>query len=206
MSLLRLGVLASGRGSNLQAIIDKCGAGQVFAEVAVVISDKENAYALERAGNHGIPAVYIDPGGFETKDEYEQAVVQCLKENRVELVVLAGYMRMVNKVLLENYPNKIMNIHPALLPSFPGAHGQKDAVDYGVRFSGCTVHFVDNGMDTGPIILQAVVPVLQDDTEATLAARILEQEHKIYPEAIQLYAEGRLEVQGRKVTIRNEEV
>ncbi|TLM97588.1 phosphoribosylglycinamide formyltransferase [bacterium] len=201
MSLLRLGVLASGRGSNLQAIIDKCKAGLVPAEVAVVISDKENAYALERAGNHGIPAIYINPGSFETKQEYEQAIVQHLEENRVELVVLAGYMRIVGRVLLESCPNKIMNIHPALLPSFPGAHGQKDAVDYGVRFSGCTVHFVDEGMDTGPIILQAVVPVMQDDTEDTLAARILEQEHKIYSEAVRLYAEGRLSVQGRKVVI-----
>lgn len=201
MSLLRLGVLASGRGSNLQAIIDKCEAGLVTAEVAVVICDKENAFALERAGNHGIPAIYINPGSFETKEEYERAIVQRLKENRVELVVLAGYMRIVGKVLLGSYPNRIMNIHPALLPSFPGAHGQKDAVDYGVRFSGCTVHFVDEGMDTGPIILQAVVPVIQDDTEDTLAARILEQEHKVYSEAIQLYAEGRLEVRGRKVFI-----
>lgn len=202
MSLLRLGVIASGRGSNLQAIIDKCDAGVVSAEVGVVISDRENAFALERARNRGIPAVYINPKGFETKEDYEGAIVQSLKENRVELVVLAGYMRLVGKVLLGSYPNKIMNIHPALLPSFPGAHGQKDAVDYGVRFSGCTVHFVDEGMDTGPIILQAVVPVMQDDTEETLAARILEQEHKIYPEAVQLYAEGRLNVQGRKVLIR----
>lgn len=201
MSLLRLGILASGRGSNLQAIIDKCDAGLVSAEVAVVISDKENAYALERAGNHGVPAFYINPGDYETKVEYEGAIVQCLQENRVELVVLAGYMRIVGKVLLGSYPNKIMNIHPALLPSFPGAHGQKDAVDYGVRFSGCTAHFVDEGMDTGPIILQAVVPVMQDDTEETLAARILQQEHKIYSEAIQLCAEGRLSVQGRKVLI-----
>lgn len=201
MSLLRLGVIASGRGSNLQAIIDKCEAGLVSAEAAVVISDKENAFALERAGNHGIPAAYINPRNFADKDAYEQAVVRCLKENRVELVVLAGYMRIVSKVLLGNYPNKIMNIHPALLPSFPGAHGQKDALDYGVRFSGCTVHFVDAGMDTGPVILQAVVPVLQNDTEDSLAARILEQEHKIYPEAIRLYAEGRLSVQERKVVI-----
>lgn len=202
MSLLRLGVLVSGRGSNLQAVIDNCTAGLVPAEVAVVISDKENAYALERAGNHGIPAVYINPGDFVSKEEYEAAVVRHLQENRVELVVLAGYMRIVGKVLLNSYSDKIMNIHPALLPSFPGTHGQKDAVDYGVRFSGCTVHFVDEGMDTGPIILQAVVPVMQEDTADTLAARILEQEHKLFSEAINLYAQGKLEIQGRRVMIK----
>ncbi len=202
MSLLRLGVLASGRGSNLQAIIDKCDAGLVAAEVVQVISDQENAYALERAGNHGVPAVYINPKSYQTKEEYEWAIVQCLQENRVELVVLAGYMRIVGKVLLGSYVNRIMNIHPALLPSFPGTHGQRDALAYGVRFSGCTVHFVDEGMDTGPIILQAVVPVLPDDTVETLAARILQQEHKIYSDAVQLYAEGKLQVQGRKVIIK----
>lgn len=204
MAKLRLGVLASGRGSNLQAIIDNIEAGKLDAEVAVVISDKPTAYALERAKNHRIPGKHINPGEFAGKEEYEKAVVECLKENRVELVVLAGYMRLVGKVLLEAFPNRIMNIHPALLPSFPGTHGQRDAVEYGVRFSGCTVHFVDEGMDTGPIILQAVVPVRQDDDEDSLAARILQEEHKLYSQAIQLYAEGRLKVEGRKVKISGE--
>lgn len=202
MPKLRVGVLASGRGSNLQAIIDNIESRKLDAEVGVVICDKPTAFALERAKNHNIPGVFVNPKEFSGKEEYEKAVVECLKENRVELVVLAGYMRIVREPLLEAFPNRIMNIHPALLPSFPGAHGQKDAVNYGVRFSGCTVHFVDGGMDTGPIIVQAVVPVMQGDDEDTLAARILKEEHKIYSQAIQLYAEGRLSVEGRRVWIR----
>ncbi len=204
MAKLRLGVLVSGRGSNLQAIIDTIEAGNLDAEVKVVITDKSEAYALERAKNHNIPGVYVNPMQYTNKAEYEKAVVQILAEDRVELVVLAGYMRLVGSVLLEAYPSRIMNIHPALLPAFPGAHGQRDAVSYGVRFSGCTVHFVDKGMDTGPIILQAVVPVMQDDDEDTLAARIIKEEHKIYSQAIQLYAEGRLKVEGRRVMISGE--
>ena len=200
--MLKIGVIASGRGSNLQAIMDNISAGQINAQVAVVISDKENAYALDRARNKGIVALHINPKAYPDKAAYETAIVDCLKQNQVELVVLAGYMRLVGKVILEAYQNKVMNIHPALLPSFPGAHGQKEALDYGVRYSGCTVHFVDEGMDTGPIILQAVVPVLQEDTENTLADRILEQEHKVYSEAIHLFAEGRLEVVGRRVRIK----
>jgi phosphoribosylglycinamide formyltransferase-1 len=201
---LRLGVLASGRGSNLQAIIDNIEAGKLNAEVQVVICDKSTAFAWARAKNHGIKGVFIDPREYLQKSEYEAAIVECLKENRVELVVLAGYMRMVGRTLLHEFPNRIMNIHPALLPSFPGAHGQRDAVEYGVRFSGCTVHFADEGMDSGPIILQAVVPVLPDDDEDSLAARILAEEHKLYSQAIQLFAEGRLKVEGRKVKISGE--
>ena len=198
---LRLGVLASGRGSNLQAIIDNIEAGKLNAEAAVVVSDKPDAYALERARNHGVEDKYFDPKEFPDKASYEKAVWACLQQNRVELVVLAGYMRLVGKVLLDAFPNRIMNIHPALLPSFPGTHGQKDAIEYGVRYSGCTVHFVDDGMDTGPVILQAVVPVRQDDDEDSLAERILKEEHKLYSQAIQLFAEGRLMVEGRKVKI-----
>ncbi len=201
MGSLRLGVLASGRGSNLQAIMDNISAGKLAAEVAVVISDKADAFALERARSAGIPAVHIDYKTFGNRDEYERAIANCLLEHGVDLVVLAGYMKLIGKVLLTSFEHRIMNIHPALLPSFPGTHGQKDAVDYGVRYSGCTVHFVDEGMDTGPIILQAVVPVEQDDDEGNLAGRILQEEHKIYSQAIQLYAEGRLKVEGRKVRI-----
>ncbi len=204
MPELCIGVLASGRGSNLQAIIDNIEAGKLDAIVGVVISDRPTAYALERAKNHGIPGVHINPKEYAGKEEYEKAVVERLKANRVELVILAGYMRLVGKVLLEAFPHHLMNIHPALLPSFPGTHGQRDAVDYGVRFSGCTVHFVDEGMDTGPIILQAVVPVMQDDDEDSLAGRILKEEHKVYSQAIQLFAEGRLKVEGRKVRISDE--
>jgi len=193
--------LASGRGSNLQAIIDNIEAGKTDAEVAVVISDKPAAYALQRARNHGIPEKYINPADYTGKNEYEKAIVESLRENRVELMILAGYMRLVGKTLLDEFPNRIMNIHPALLPAFPGTHGQRDALLYGVRFSGCTVHFVDGGIDTGPIILQAVVPVMQEDDENSLAARILREEHRIYSEAVQLFAEGRLRVEGRRVFI-----
>jgi phosphoribosylglycinamide formyltransferase-1 len=201
VSKLRLGVLASGRGSNLQSIMDQAAAGKINAEVAVVISDKKEAYALERARMAGIPAEHIHYRDFPSKDAYERSIVELLRQHGVELVCLAGYMRIVGKVILTAYPYRIMNIHPALLPSFPGLHGQEQAWAYGVKFSGCTVHFVDEGMDTGPIILQAVVPVYDEDTADDLSARILEQEHKIYPEAIRLYAEGRLRIEGRKVYV-----
>jgi len=201
MSKLRLGVLASGRGSNLQSIMDAAAAGKINAGVAVVISDNKDAFALKRACRAGVPAEFVNPNGFASKEEYERAVVALLKERSVDLVCLAGYMRLVGGVMLEAFPYRIMNIHPALLPSFPGLHGQEQARAYGVKFSGCTVHFVDEGMDTGPIILQAVVPVLDDDTADTLAARILEQEHRIYPEAVRLFAEGRLRVNGRRVSV-----
>lgn len=202
MNKLKLGVLASGRGSNLQSIMDACAAEKLPARVAVVISDNENAFALERARRAGIPAVHVAPGNFPGKPEYERHVAGVLDEHGVELVCLAGYMRLVGNVLLDAFPGRIMNIHPALLPSFPGLHAQEQAWRYGVKFSGCTVHFVDEGMDTGPIILQAVVPVYDDDTAETLAERILEQEHKIYPEAIRLFCAGKLEVRGRKVYIK----
>ncbi|AQS59781.1 phosphoribosylglycinamide formyltransferase [Desulforamulus ferrireducens] len=205
MDKLRIGVLASGRGSNLQAIMDQCAAGQLPAEVVVVISDKPGAYALERAKGAGIAAYSVVYKDFASKAEYEQAIVRLLEQYQVQLVCLAGYMRLVGEPLLQAFPNRIMNIHPALLPSFPGLHGQRDALNYGVKISGCTVHFVDEGMDTGPIILQAAVPVLDDDTEETLAARILEQEHKLYPAAIKLFAEGRLEIQGRRVLVKDKE-
>ncbi|ABO50873.1 formyltetrahydrofolate-dependent phosphoribosylglycinamide formyltransferase [Desulforamulus reducens MI-1] len=202
MNKLRIGVLASGRGSNLQSILDRCQEGTVAAEVVVVISDKPAAYALERARQAGITAFGLEIRSFPGKREYEQAVVKLLQDAGVELVCLAGYMRLVGESLLRAFPNRIMNIHPALLPSFTGLHGQRDALQYGVKISGCTVHFVDEGMDTGPIILQAAVPVLDDDTEESLSARILNQEHRIYPEAVKLFAEGRLQVVGRKVYIK----
>ena len=201
MGKLRLGVLASGRGSNLQSIMDAAAAGKIKAEVAAVISDNKDAFALERARKAGIPALHVNPKDFGSKDEYERAVLMLLKEHGVQLVCLAGYMRIVGRVILDAFPKMVINIHPALLPAFPGLHGQQQAWDYGVKYSGCTVHFVDEGMDTGSIIIQAVVPVYDDDTADTLAARILEQEHKIYPEAIGLLAEGRLKLSGRKVLV-----
>ena len=205
MEKLRIGVLASGRGSNLQAILDQCQAGLLPAEVVVVISDKPAAYALERARAAGIAAYSVLVKDYPSKDEYEQAIVRILQQFQVQLLCLAGYLRLVGEPLLKAFPNGIMNIHPALLPSFPGLHGQRDALHYGVKISGCTVHFVDEGMDTGPIILQAAVPVLDDDTEEALAARILEQEHRLYPQAVKLFAEGRLEIQGRRVVVKTKE-
>ncbi|NQS75121.1 MAG: phosphoribosylglycinamide formyltransferase [Peptococcaceae bacterium] len=199
MGKLRLGVLASGRGSNLQSIMDAAKAGRIEVEVAMVFSDNKDAFALERARKAGIPALHLNPRDFGSKDEYEQDILALLREHGVQLVCLAGYMRIIGKVLLEAYPNMIINIHPALLPAFAGLHGQQQAWDYGVKFSGCTVHFVDEGMDTGPVIIQAVVPVYDDDTVDSLADRILEQEHKIYPQAIGLIAEGKLKLIGRKV-------
>jgi len=181
MSCLRIGVLVSGRGSNLQAIIDAGKKGEIPAEVVVVISDQPDAFALTRARADNIPAIYIGFQDFPSKEKYEEKVVAVLKQYKVELICLAGYMRVLGANMLEAFPNRIMNIHPALLPAFPGLHAQARAWEHGVRFSGCTVHFVDEGVDTGPIILQAVVPVLAEDTAETLAARILEQEHKIYP-------------------------
>lgn len=200
--MLKLGVFVSGRGSNLQAIMDNIAEGKLDAEVTVVISNQKYAYALERARQRDIPAVFINSGDYKSKEDYEQAILKVLQEKGVELVVLAGYMRLVGKVILEAYPNRVMNIHPALLPAFPGTHSQQDAVDYGVKYSGCTVHFVDEGMDSGPIILQAVVPVLPDDSGDILALRILKEEHVLLSQAIQLFAEGRLEVKGRQVRIK----
>lgn len=202
MRKVRIGVLVSGRGSNLQAIIDNIQKGSLSAEVAVVISDQADAYALERARKHNIPAVHVSAGGYNGKrEEYDALLVQELKKFNVDLVVLAGFMRIITKTLIAAFPNGILNIHPALLPAFPGLHVQKAALEHGVKFSGCTVHFVDEGMDTGPIIIQAVVPVLDNDTEDSLSERILKQEHKIYSRAIQLYAEGKLKVAGRRVLV-----
>jgi phosphoribosylglycinamide formyltransferase-1 len=197
---VKLGVLVSGRGSNLQAIIDNIEQGRLSAELAVVISDQADAYALERARKHNISGVHVSAKGYRGKrDDYDALLVQELKRRGVELVCLAGFMRIITPTLIRAFPGRILNIHPALLPSFPGLHVQKAALEHGVKFSGCTVHFVDEGMDTGPIIIQAVVPVRDDDTEDSLSARILKQEHKIYSRAIQLYAEGRLRIDGRRV-------
>ena len=196
--MVNLGVLVSGSGSNLQAIIDDIEAGRLDAKIKVVISNVADVYALERAKKHGIESLVLPHRGLK-REEYDQKLVEVLKANDVELVILAGFMRIITPVLLRAFPRKVMNIHPALLPAFPGTHVWQTEVDSGVKFAGCTVHFVDEGTDTGPIIIQAVVPVYDDDTADTLNARILKQEHKIYSQAIQLYAEGRLEIKGRRV-------
>ncbi len=200
-TMLKIGVLVSGNGSNLQAIIDKIEAGELKAEISLVISDREEAFALKRAANHGIEGLFIDPGRFGNKREFEERLVQLLKERGVELVVMAGFMRLLGPCFIREFQQQVMNIHPSLLPSFPGLRPQRQALEHGVKISGCTVHFADEGMDTGPIILQGAVPVYDDDTEETLSARILEKEHELYPEAIKLYSEGRLKIEGRKVRI-----
>ena len=196
-----IGVLLSGGGTNLQAIIDAIEQDRLDADIRTVVSNRETAYGLTRARNHGIPTTVINHRRHASREAYDRVVVEHLKEQGVELVVLAGFMRLLSPLFIQSFPNRIMNIHPALSPSFAGLHGQKQAFEYGVRFSGCTVHFVSEGCDEGPVIIQAVVPVLPDDTEETLAQRILAQEHRIYPHAIQLYGEGRLEIEGRKVKV-----
>ena len=198
---LRLGVLASGGGTNLQSIIDRCQDRSLDAEVAIVICNNPGAGALDRAARAGVLTQCINHRQFPSREDFDIAVVKALQEAGVELVVLAGFMRIITQTFIDAFPERVINIHPALLPAFPGMHVQQQAIDYGARFSGCTVHFVDGGVDTGPILIQAVVPVLQDDTAETLAARILEQEHRIYPRAIQLIAENRVRVNGRQVTI-----
>lgn len=202
---LRVAVLASGRGSNLQAVIDAIEAGTVQAEIVAVISNKKEAPALERARRHGLPDLFVDPkpyaGRPDSREAYDRELLDVLRRHDVELVLLAGYMRIVTTVLVEAFANRMMNIHPSLLPSFPGLDVQQKAIEWGCKLAGCTVHFVTEGVDEGPIILQAAVPILDEDRPETLAARILEQEHKVYPRAVQLFAEGRLRVEGRRVFI-----
>ena len=196
-----IAVLISGGGTNLQAIIDAIEAGKLDARIQFVLSNKADAYGLARARKHGIATEVLDHKAYPNRETYDQAVVDLLRARGVELVALAGFMRLLSPVFIKAYSNHIMNIHPALLPSFPGLHVQKKALEHGVRFSGATVHFVNEECDEGPIIIQAAVPVFADDTEETLATRILKQEHRIYPRAIQLYAEGRLHVVGRRVWV-----
>jgi phosphoribosylglycinamide formyltransferase-1 len=199
-----IAVLISGSGSNLQAIIDASERGDIPCRVGIVISNKADAYGLVRAKKHGIPTEVVAHKEFATREDFDARLVEVIRGSGVDLVCLAGFMRILTPVFVRAFPNRILNIHPALLPSFPGTHGPGQALAYGVRFSGCTVHFLDEGVDTGPIIVQAIVPVYDDDTEDTLAARILVQEHLIYPMAIRLFFSGRLAVEGRKVKIRGE--
>ena len=201
----RIAVLISGSGTNLQSIIDKSEAGTLPVEIACVISDRGDAYGLVRARKHGIPAFHIDPKCYASREEHEDAIISILEEKRVELVVLAGYMRLLSPRMVGRYRNRIINIHPALLPSFPGTDGYGDAWRYGVKVSGCTVHFVDEGCDTGPIILQEVNPILESDTFESFKERGLSIEHRALPEAIRLFCEGRLTVEGRRVRISGKE-
>jgi phosphoribosylglycinamide formyltransferase 1 len=200
---ITLAVLVSGNGSNLQAIIDRIEAGEINARIACVISNSPDAFALQRAAGRGITTIIHENRLYSDRRDYDAVLVGILKRHKVELIVMAGFMRILSDVMISAFPNAIINIHPSLLPAFPGLNAQKKALDYGVRFSGCTVHFVDNGTDSGPIILQAVVPVMQNDTVAHLSERILKEEHEIYPEVIRLFADGRISIQGRRVTVRN---
>lgn len=198
----KIGILVSGRGTNLQAIMDAIKNGELNARITVVLSDKKEAPALARAQKNGIETAYLDPKQFTGKKEFDLAMAQELKDRQVDLVCLAGYMRILGPEFIKKFEGKIINIHPSLLPAFPGLNVQQKAIDYGVKFSGCTVHFVSEEVDGGPIILQAVVPVHESDNAETLAERILIQEHLIYPRAIQMIAENRLHIENRKVSCK----
>ncbi len=196
-------VLISGGGTNLQSIIDACENGQIPCKIALVISNREGVHGLTRAKNHNIPTAFVDHREFASREDFERELIRQIRKTGAELICLAGFMRVLTPLFVNEFKNRIINIHPALLPSFPGIGGNKQAIDYGVKFSGATVHFVSEGTDTGPVIIQAVVPVYDDDTEETLARRTLAQEHRIYPLAIKYFFEGRLEIRGRKVILRD---
>jgi phosphoribosylglycinamide formyltransferase 1 len=198
-----IGVLVSGSGSNLQSLIDHIQSGTLDSEIKIVISNNPDAYALERCKKHNIVSMVVDHRQYTSREDFDRRLVEIMIAADVELVVMAGFMRILSSIFFNAFPMRIMNIHPALLPAFPGTHVQQKAVDYGVKFSGCTVHFAEEGIDSGPIIIQSVVPVYEDDTGETLAERILNEEHRIYPQAIQYYAEGRINIHGRKVLIRS---
>jgi phosphoribosylglycinamide formyltransferase-1 len=198
----RIMVMISGRGSNFRAIHDSILARRIDAEIALVFSNREEAAGLKIAQERGLETLYINPKLYPVKEDYDQEIIRQARKRGIDLICLAGYMKVLTPMFCNEFKNRIMNIHPALLPSFPGLHVQQKAIDWGVRYSGATVHFVAVEVDMGPIIVQAVVPVLQDDTEETLSARILVEEHKIYSEAVRLFFEGRLEVRGRRVFIR----
>lgn len=199
--MIRIGVLVSGRGSNLQALLDACADGRINGQIVVVISDRADAYGLERARLAGVEAVFLDPAGYGTKQAYQEALAAALRQREADLVCLAGFMRLVRKPVLDAFAGRILNIHPSLLPAFKGLEAQRQALEYGVKVAGCTVHLVTEGMDEGPILLQAAVPVMEDDTVESLRERILAEEHRIYPQAVQLFASGRIKVAGRRVRV-----
>jgi len=199
----RIGVLLSGRGSNFEALADSVAAGRIpNAEIAIVISNRENAPGVEKARAQGIPAQVIPSRGLE-REPYDKLVIAALEEKKVDLVCLAGYMRLLSPAFVAAYRGRILNIHPSLLPAFPGLESQRQAIEHGAKFSGCTVHFVDENLDAGPIILQAAVPILDDDTPETLSERVLKEEHRIYTEAVRIVLEGRYRMDGRRVLLTN---
>ena len=198
---MNIAIFCSGNGTNLQAIIDSRGKGHIKADIKLVVSDTPGCYAITRAKDAGIRTLVVESANFKTKKDFEAEILKALKKENIDLIVLAGYMRILSGDFISAYENKILNIHPALLPSFKGAHGIKDAFEYGAKITGVTVHFVTKDMDAGPIILQSPVKVIEDDTEETLAEAIHEEEHKVYPRAIQLFVEGKLKIGGRRVKI-----
>ncbi len=198
----RIAVFISGRGSNFKAIHDAVLKKKINAEISLVLSNKKDAPGLKIAQKRNLDTIFLDPKDFGSNEEYDREIIKKINKKGVDLICLAGYMKILTPLLCKEYNNRIMNIHPALLPAFPGLHVQRKAIDWGVRYSGVTVHFVTSNIDMGPIILQAVVPVFQDDSEETLSERILKEEHKIYPEAVRLFFEGRLELRGRRVYIK----
>ena len=202
MPQIRVGVLASGRGTDFQSLVDAKARGELDVDLAVLVCNVPDAPVIERAKRGGVPVAVVDHRPYgKDREGFEREVVHVLREHRVDLVVFAGFMRLVTPYFVREFPHRIMNIHPSLLPAFPGAHAQADAIAWGAKVSGCTIHFVDESVDGGPVILQKAVPVLDDDTQETLAARILEQEHVFLPLAVRLFAEGRLRVDGRRVRI-----
>ncbi|MBT4375366.1 MAG: phosphoribosylglycinamide formyltransferase [Nitrospina sp.] len=200
LNIFKLAVLVSGRGSNLQAIMDSIDREELDAHLSIVISNTKDAMALKRAEKHEIKTIFIDPSNYSSSKEYDKALVLKLKEFSIDLICLAGYMRILGEEIIQTFEKKIINIHPSLLPAFPGLNAQKQAINHGVKFSGCTVHFVDSGVDSGPIILQTVVPVYDNDDEKSLSKRILEQEHYLYPKAIKMIQENKIRLNGRTVT------
>jgi len=199
----RIGVLLSGRGSNFEALADSIAAGRIpNAEIAIVISNRENAPGIEKARARGITAQVIPSRGLE-REAYDKLVIAALEEKKVDLVCLAGYMRLLSPAFVAAYRGRILNIHPSLLPAFPGLESQRQAIEHGAKFSGCTVHFVDENLDAGPIILQAAVPIRDDDTPETLSERVLKEEHRIYTEAVRIVLEGRYRMEGRRVLLTN---
>ena len=205
MSKLQVAILISGRGSNMESLATACAEESFPAAVCVVVSNRPEAEGVEKAASFGIDTAIVDHTRFDSKAAFEEALIAVLERHGTELICLAGFMRVLSEGFVKGFPQQILNIHPSLLPAFPGLHVQRKAIDHGVRYSGCTVHFVVPEVDAGPIVMQAVVPVEQDDSEDGLAARILEQEHLIYPEAVKLFAEGRLHIEGRRVHISNGE-
>ena len=200
LNVFKLAVLVSGRGTNLQSLIDSIEREELNAHISIVISSTKNAMALKRAEKHGIKTIFIDPTAYLNSKEYDKALIEKLKKFSIDLICLAGYMRILGEEVIQTFKEKIINIHPSLLPAFPGLNAQKQAIVHGVKFSGCTVHFVDSGVDSGPIILQTAVPVYDNDDEKSLSKRILEQEHYLYPKAINMIKENQIKINGKTVT------